>query len=82
LFGRADKPSRAHDDLDDVHRVPGALVQAYAEVAGEVVESQVPTVERLQHQDLLDRGLSFARRRTDHQQASQQRSSGGASGAV
>ena len=28
LFGRADKPCRAHDDLNDVHGFPGALVQA------------------------------------------------------
>ena len=73
LFGRADKPRRAHDDLNDVHGFPGALVQADAEVAGEVIENQVPAVERLQHQDLFDRGLSFARRRNDHQQAAQQR---------
>ena len=66
LFGRADKPCRAHDDLNDVHGFPGSLVQAYAEVAGEVIENQVPAVERLQHQDLFDRGLSFARRRNDH----------------
>ena len=68
LFGRADKPRRAHDDLNDVHGSPGALVEAHAELAGEMIENQVPAVERLQHQDLLDRGLSFARRRTDQQQ--------------
>ena len=39
LFRRADKPCRAHDDLDDVHGSLGALVQVDAEVAGEVVHS-------------------------------------------
>ena len=68
---RADKPSRADDDLDDVHGCPGALVQFYTEVAGEVVDNQIAAVERLQHQDLSDRGLGFARRRTEHQQARQ-----------
>ena len=32
LLGRADKPRRADDDLDDVHGCPGALVQVDAEV--------------------------------------------------
>ena len=32
LFRRADKPCRADDDLNDVHRSPGALVQFDAEV--------------------------------------------------
>ena len=54
LFGRADKPCRAHDDLDDVHGSLGALVQFDAEVAGELVNDQVAAVERLQHQDLPD----------------------------
>ena len=67
LFGRADKPCRAHDDLNDVHGSPGALVQVDAEVAGEVVEDQVAAIERLQHQDLSDRGRSFARRRPEQQ---------------
>ena len=44
LVGRADEPRRAHDDLNDVHGFPGALVQADAEVAGEVIENQVPAV--------------------------------------
>ena len=78
LFGRADKPCRAHDDLDDVHGFPDALVQADAELAGELIENQVPAVERLQHQDLfdggmLDRRLSFARFGTAQNQASHQR---------
>ena len=50
------------------------LVQTYTELASEVIERHVPALERLQHQDLLNRGLSLARRSTDHQQASQQRS--------
>ena len=49
LFRRADKPCRTHDDLNDVHRTAGALVQVDAEVAGEVVERHVAAVERLQH---------------------------------
>ena len=56
LFGRADKPGRADDDLDDVHGCPGALVQVDTEVAGEGVDNQVAAVERLQHQHLSDRG--------------------------
>ena len=52
LFGRADKSCRADDDLNDVHGSLGALVQVYAEVAGEVVHRQAAAVERLQHQDL------------------------------
>ena len=72
LFRRADEPCRTHDDLNDVHGSPGALIQVDAEVAGEVVERQVAAVERLQHQDLPDRGLSFARRRTEQEQARQQ----------
>ena len=58
LFRRADKPCRTHDDLDDVHGSARALVQFDAEVAGELVDDQVAAVERLQHQDLPDRGLS------------------------
>ncbi|MGZ5083813.1 MAG: hypothetical protein ACXWBZ_10615, partial [Usitatibacter sp.] len=61
--GRADKPRRAHDDLDDVHGLPDSLVQTYAKVAGEVIDDQVPAVQRLQHQYLLDHGLRFARQR-------------------
>ena len=71
LFGRADKPCRTHDDLNDVHGSPRALVEVDAEVAGEVVEDHVAAIERLQHQDLADRRLSFARRRTEQQQARQ-----------
>ena len=48
LFRRADKPCRTHDDLNDVHRPPGALVQVDPEVAGEVVEDHVAAIERLQ----------------------------------
>ena len=73
LLRRSDKPCLAYDHLNDVHGFPDALVQAYAEGSGEVIEGQVPAVERLQHQDLFDRRLSVARRRTDHQQAPQQR---------
>jgi hypothetical protein len=55
LFGGADEPCRTYDDLNDVHGLPDALVQADAEGGREVVEGQVPAVERLQHQDLVDR---------------------------
>ena len=41
LLGRADKPCRADDDLDDVHGCPGALVQFDTEVAGESVGNQI-----------------------------------------
>jgi hypothetical protein len=60
IFGRADKPRGTHDDLDDVYGAPSALVQTDAEVAGELINNQNPAVERLQHQNLLDRGLTFA----------------------
>ena len=66
LFGRVDKPCRANDDLNDMHGFPGSLVQTYTEVAGEVVKNQIPAIQRLQHQDLFDRRLSFARRHNDH----------------
>ena len=68
LLGRTDEPRRGHDDLNDVHGFSRALVQAYAEVAGELIENQVPPVQRLEHQDLFDRGLSCARRGSDNQQ--------------
>ena len=45
-------PVGAHDDLDDVHGLFGALVQVDAEVAGELVDRQVAAVDRLQHQQL------------------------------
>ena len=67
LFRRDDKPCRADDDLNDVHGSLGDLVQVDAEVAGEIVERHVAAIERLQHQDLSDRWLSFARRRTEQQ---------------
>ena len=69
LFRRADKSCRTDDDLNDVHGSLGALVQVDAEVAGEVVDRQAATVERLQHQDLLDRGLSGRVRRCAEHQA-------------
>ena len=72
-FRRADESCRADDDLDDVHGTLEALVEVDAEVAGEVVHRQAATVERLQHQDLVDRGLSFDRSRTDHQPGRQRR---------
>jgi hypothetical protein len=74
LFGGTDKPDLAHDDLKHVYGFPGTLVQRYAKVAGELIENQVPAVQRLQHQDLFDRRLlSVARRRADRQQSPQQR---------
>ena len=60
LFRRADKPCRTHDDLNDVHRSAGTLIQVDPEVAGEVVEDQVAAIVRLQQQDLSDRRLHFA----------------------
>jgi len=69
LLGRGDKPSLANDDLNDVHGSRDVLVQVDPELAGELIEHQVPAVERLQNQDLVDGGLCVARRRSDHQQA-------------
>jgi hypothetical protein len=62
----------AYNDLNHVHGFSRSLVQADAEDAGEVIENQVPAVQRLQHQDLLDRRLSFAPHRNDHEQAAEQ----------
>ena len=73
LVGRADKSCGPHDHLDDVHGLPDALVQVYTETAGEVIERQGPAVERLQYQNVFDRGLRFARRGADRQQPPQQR---------
>ena len=57
LFRRAHRPCRAHDDLNEVHRSFGALVQFDTKIRGEVVDHEVAAVDRLQHQDLLlDRG--------------------------
>ena len=71
LFGRADKPRRTHDHLNDVHRPLRAPVQVDTEVAGEVIEDHVAAIERLQQQDLSDRRLRFAPRRSEQQQARQ-----------
>ena len=73
LFGRADEPRRAHDELHDIHGLPGDLVEVDAEVGGEMIECQVAAGERLQHQDLLDRGLRITRRRAEQQHARQRR---------
>ena len=73
LFWRADRPRWTHDDLDDVHGPPGALVQLDAEVAGELVHRDVAAVERLQHQHLADRRLGGARCRVEEQQARERR---------
>ena len=59
------KVSRLADQTDVI--LPKVL-----EVGGEVVNDQVAAIERLQHQDLLDRVLGFARSRTE-QQATRQR---------
>jgi hypothetical protein len=40
-------------------------------VAGESVNNQIPAVERLQHQHVSNRGLGFARHRTEQQPARQ-----------
>ena len=69
LFGRADKPCRANHDFNDIHGLPGPLVQVDAEVGGCVVVRHVAAVERLQQQHVSNRRLSFARRRSEHQQA-------------
>ena len=58
LFRCANKPRRPHRHLDDVHRLAGALVQFDAKLTREVVEYQVAAIERLQDQDLANRGLS------------------------
>ncbi len=73
LIRRADESCRSDDDLNDVHRALGALVQVDAKVAGEVVDRQAATVERLQHQDLLGLGRRRARRSTEHQPSRQRR---------
>ena len=63
--------NRAHDDLHEVHRLFGALVQFDTKVSGEVVENKIAAVERLQHQDLpLDRLSCPVCRRPKHQQTS------------
>ena len=54
LLGRGDKHSLANDDLNDVHGSRDVLVQVDPELAGELIEHQVPAVERLQNQDLFD----------------------------
>ena len=71
LFRRAHRPCRTHDDLNEVHRVSGPVVQFDMEIRGEVVDNQVAAVERLQHEDLPDRLSGPVRRRPEHQQASQ-----------
>ena len=48
LLGRADEPLRAHDDLNDIHRLPGSPVEFYPQAAGPIVERKVAAVERLQ----------------------------------
>ena len=52
LARRADRPTRTHDDLNDVHGASGEPIQVYAEVAGEIVCRQIAAVERLQQEDL------------------------------
>ena len=74
LLRRADKPCRTHDDLNDVDRSPGALVELDTETAGEMVDNQVTAVERLQQQDLSDRCLRCGWRSSEHQQARQRAS--------
>ena len=58
---------------NDVHGPFDALVKVDAEVASEVVDRQAATVERLQHQDLLNRRLRLARGPTQHQPGRQRR---------
>ena len=67
LFRRAHRPCRTHHDLNEVHRLSGPVVQFDTKIRGEVVENQVAAVERLQHQDLLDRLGCHTRRRPEHQ---------------
>ena len=73
LFRCDDKSCRTDGDLDDVHCRPRAFLEIDAEIGGEGVERQVAAVERLQHQDLPHRRLSFARRRTEQQPDRQRR---------
>jgi hypothetical protein len=65
LFGRADKPCGPHHDLHDVDRLRRASDQFDAEVVGELVNRERPSVERLQHQHLADRRLGVARCRAE-----------------
>jgi hypothetical protein len=69
VFGRADKPCGANHDFNDIHGLPDPLAQVDAEVGGCVVVRHVAAVERLQQQHVSNRRLSFARRRSEHQQA-------------
>ena len=73
LVRRADEPCGSDDDLNDVHGLACLPVQANAKVAGELIEDEIPAVQRMQHEDLLRCGLGIARCRNDHQQACQQR---------
>ena len=63
-------PVETHNDLNDVHGSPFALVQVDTEIGGEVVENQVAAVEGLQHQDLLDRRRGVTRHRHKQEPAS------------
>ena len=66
-FRRTHRPYRAHDDLHEVHRLFGALVQFDMKIRGEVVDHDVAAVDRLQHQDLfLDRLSGPVRCRPEH----------------
>ncbi len=70
-FRRTHGSYRPHDDLHEVHRLFGALVQFDMKIRGEVVDHDVAAVDRLQHQDLfLDRLSGRVRCRPEHQEAS------------
>jgi hypothetical protein len=71
LLRSADEPGRVHDHLDKVHGLPGLFVQAKPEITDELIENQVASVQRMQHQDLLYGGLRLAQCRRDGQQAAQ-----------
>ena len=65
VFWRADKACWPHHDLHDVHSLRRAPDQFDAEVAGELVNRERPSVERLQHQHVADRRLGVARCRAE-----------------
>src|SRR5678815_2699478 len=73
FLGSAHKPRWTDDNLNEVHGPARALVEIYAEIGSEGINHQSAAIERLQHQDLPDRGLSFARGHTERQATRQHR---------
>ena len=71
LFGRANKPRRTHNDLNDIYRLLRTPVQIDTEIAGEAIDDQVASIERLQQQNLSNRRLRLTPGRSEQQQARQ-----------